>query len=162
MIYDRPVSELMADAAAALTPPFAVSDIVAWFEEHYPLIKHNTITAHIRGLTANDPNKHHHAWLAAKTPLFYRTAPGVFRRYEPDVDIADEEGGAEAIAADGAGELLSEQSAEFVLENQLESFLDGNWNVINWGRPLKVWQSPGGKTGHQFTTPVGRLDFLCI
>jgi hypothetical protein len=36
MIYDRPVSELMADAAAELTPPFTVSDIVTWFEDHYP------------------------------------------------------------------------------------------------------------------------------
>lgn len=43
MIYDRTVYDLMKEAAASLTPPFTVSAIVAWFGEHYPKIKYNTI-----------------------------------------------------------------------------------------------------------------------
>jgi Endonuclease NucS len=43
----------------------------------------------------------------------------------------------------------------------LEEFLVGNWKSIGWGRPLEIWTSPDGQSGHQFVTPIGRLDFLC-
>jgi histidine triad (HIT) family protein len=36
-----------------------------------------------------------------------------------------------------------------------------NWSRIDWGRPLRIWQGPDGRSGHQLATPVGRLDFLC-
>lgn len=60
-----------------------------------------------------------------------------------------------------AGEVTLEQSSEFVLEAHLEEFLTGNWKSIDWGRPLEIWNGPGGELGHQLVTPVGRLDFLC-
>jgi hypothetical protein len=166
VIYDRPVSELMQDAAAELCPPFKVRDVVGWFETHYPKIRRNTIAAHIRGMTSNDPNRHHHAWLAAKAPVFFRREDGLLERFDPDQHMGEREVAAAAVVAeDGAlaEDLSSEGAAEFVLESQLEAFLMGNWRVIGWGRPLEVWQGSDGVSGHQFVTAVGRrLDFLCV
>jgi restriction system protein len=28
--------------------------------------------------------------------------------------------------------------------------------------PLEIWDGPGGESGHQLITPVGRLAFLCF
>ena len=52
--------------------------------------------------------------------------------------------------------------AEFVLEAHLEEFLLGNWNTVDWGRPLRIWEDASGVSGHQLSTPVGRLDLLCV
>jgi restriction system protein len=51
---------------------------------------------------------------------------------------------------------------EFYLETYLEEFLLTNWHLIDWGRPLRIWRGPNGESGHQLSTPVGRLDFLCV
>ena len=50
---------------------------------------------------------------------------------------------------------------EFYLEAHLEQFLVDNWSRIPWGRSLRIWEDPSGRSGHQLATPVGRLDFLC-
>ena len=47
------------------------------------------------------------------------------------------------------------------LESFLEGFLLTNWDGIDWGRPLEIWESESEDLGHQLRTPVGRLDFLC-
>jgi hypothetical protein len=59
-------------------------------------------------------------------------------------------------------EAVDEERMEFYLEAYLEEFLLTNWHLIDWGRPLRIWQGPNGDSGHQFSTPVGRLDFLCV
>jgi hypothetical protein len=43
----------------------------------------------------------------------------------------------------------------------LEEFLLGNWNTVDWGRPLRIWQSADGISEHQLSTPIGRLNLLC-
>jgi restriction system protein len=63
-----------------------------------------------------------------------------------------------AVLADSAA---AEENAEFALESHLEEFLIGNWQSVDWGRPLQLWRGPDGQSGHQLSTPVGRLDFLC-
>jgi hypothetical protein len=155
----------MRDAPAELSASFSVADVVAWFHEHYPKIKNSTITAHIRGLSANDPNRHHYPWLAAKEPVFTKTGYGKLRRFDPD-DIGGEGGddGSGGIdEEEGEDQPTTEEQAEFVLESQLEEFLIGNWSVIHWGRHLQIWKSPTGVSGHQYNIPgIGRLDFLCI
>lgn len=64
--------------------------------------------------------------------------------------------------SDALGEVAAEYSAGFLLEAHLEAFLVGNWKSINWGRLLRISEGPDGASGHQFVTPIGRLDFLCI
>jgi hypothetical protein len=36
VIYDRPIWALMQDAAAELSPPYTVGEIIAWFAQHLP------------------------------------------------------------------------------------------------------------------------------
>ena len=160
MIYDRPIWALMSNAAAELSPPYTVGQIVAWFAQHYPKIKASSVRAHIKGMTANDPSRHHYR-VSGMTALFVRRPDKTLIPYDPQVgtDTDDEEEIDEA----GAGEESTlEESAEFVLEAHLEEFLVGNWKSVRWGRPLEVWVGPDGQPGHQFMTPIGRLDFLCI
>jgi restriction system protein len=42
----------------------------------------------------------------------------------------------------------------------LEEFIVTNWELIDWGRRLAIWSGSDGQSGHQLSTPVGRLDFL--
>ena len=144
----------MVDAANGLNYPASRADVVAWFAEHYPEVKPSTIRAHIVGLTANDRSRHHYAWLAKREPLFVRNENGTLIAFdaadsaESDRDlVVEEEGGAPPL--------------EFALEAFLEEFLLTNWEGIDWGRPLELWESDSGEIGHQLATPVGRLDFLC-
>ncbi len=60
MIYDRPIWALMQDAAADLSPPYTVGEIIAWFAQNYPKVKASSVRAHIKGLTANDPSRQHY------------------------------------------------------------------------------------------------------
>ena len=143
----------MAEAAAQLEYPTSRRQIIVWFAEHYPEVKENTIRAHIIGLTANDRNRPHYAYLARRDPLFSRTPDGSLTAFEgseeDEPDDAEDEAAAEGL------------SFEFALEAFLEQFMLTNWEAIDWGRPLELWESETGEIGHQFQTPVGRLDFLC-
>lgn len=161
MRYDRPIWSLMHDAAADLEPPWTVADFIAWFGEHYPDVKPASVRAHVSAMTANDPNRRHHPHVGSMTALFERLPDRTLMPFDPETSTIVDDGEVEddPVVGDGA---VSEQSAEFVLEAHLEDFLLGNWQSIGWGRPLKLWQGPNGESGHQFSTPVGRLDFLCV
>ncbi len=141
----------MTEAAAQLEYPTSRGEIVQWFADHYPQVKETTVRAHIVGLTGNDRNRHHYAWLARREPLFSRNPDGSLTVFagEEDEPGADDEIMAEPL------------SFEFALEAFLEQFLLTNWEAIDWGRPLALWQSETGEIGHQLVTPVGRLGFLC-
>jgi hypothetical protein len=163
MLYDRPVSQLMVDAAMSMPERFAPADVVTWFAEHYPAVKDTTVRAHVIGLTANDPSRHHYGWLAGKTPLFFKLNRALLTRFDPDSHFFDvEEPELELVGDDSVAESAAAESMEFYLEVYLEEFLLTNWHLIDWGRPLRIWQGPNGESGHQLSTPVGRLDFLCV
>src|SRR5580698_4625529 len=118
MIYDRPIWALMQDAAAELQPPYTVGEIIAWFAQHYPKIKASSVRAHIKGLTANDPSRHHYQ-VSGRTALFVRQPDKRLMPYDvtavTDTDD-DQELDDEPELAD---ELALEQSSEFVLEAHL-------------------------------------------
>jgi hypothetical protein len=161
MLYDRPVRELMRDAANDLSLPTTPAAVTGWFARKYPLVKKTTVAAHIKGLTANDQNRHHYS-VSQYEPVF-TWRDGLLARYDPDTDLDGEDAGpGDDEDDDAAGDPpVSPATAEFVLESHLEEFLLGNWNAVDWGRPLALWQGPDGASGHQLSTPVGRLDLLC-
>jgi len=166
MLYDRPVSELMADATAELTPPFRPADVVEWFRQRYPLVKGATVRAHVKGLTANDRNRHHYSWLASREPLFFRHLDGALEPFDPDRHLADDDGAAGADeelveGIDSGAKPFPSEAPQFFLEMHLEQFLLENWSSVDWGRRLVLWKDEDGRPGHQYPTPVGRLDFLC-
>jgi endonuclease len=172
MLYDKPVWKLVGEAASALEPPFAPRDIQAWFAEHYPDVKKTTVSAHVIGLTANDTNRRHYRWLASKSPLFFKLSHVRLTHYDPEAHGRFSEGGEPtssapigmALDADDADMVSenTEEAFEFALEVYLEEFLLSNWTAIDWGRPLALWEGSDGTIGHQFSTPVGRLDFLTV
>ena len=55
--------------------------------------------------------------------------------------------------------LAAAATVEFALELYLEEFLLSNWASISWGAPLRLLTDP---SGHQYSTPLGRLDFLAV
>jgi hypothetical protein len=156
-LYDRPVSDLMKEAAAEVSYPARPGDFVAWFRERYPSVKTGTVRAHVTGLTENDNNRHHYRWLARRAPLFTRTPEGELIPFDGST-TGQAEDDEEAEVADVE---VDESELEFVLEVYLEEFLLSNFDRIDWGRPLQIWESDSGELGHQYVTDVGRLDFLC-
>jgi hypothetical protein len=174
MLYEKPVWQLMAQAASEVPTPCRVADIQDWFRQRYPKVKPGTISAHVVGLTANDRTRRHYAALRRRPPLFFKRANGSLERFDPSAhgvyDEFGELGGdssanatsapiaVPALDEDDATEFAAESTMEFVLEAYLEEFLLSNWHLVDWQRPLKLY---GGTEGHQFHTEVGRLDFLC-
>jgi len=92
--------------------------------------------------------------------LFVRQPDKTLIPYDPDA-AADTDDDEEINELDADAEITPEQSDEFALEAHLEEFLASNWSSVSWGRPLEVWHGPDGRSGRQFITPVGRMDFLC-
>jgi hypothetical protein len=84
MLYDRPISALMREAAADLTPPYTVNDFVTWFGEHYPKVNSKSVRAHIIGLTANDPSRHHYSNLNGMTALFVKQPDRTLLPFSPE------------------------------------------------------------------------------
>jgi hypothetical protein len=166
MLYDRPVADLMAEAAREMHAGCQPSDLVAWFARRYPKVKPGTVRAHVIGLTANDRNRHHYPSLAGREPLFFRAPNGTLERFDPDRHLSDEtpddpaeEDSGDALAGE---EPAVVEAPDFYLEAYLEEFLLTNWQRIEFGRRLELWRGSGGVSGHQLGTPIGRLDFLCI
>lgn len=154
----------MKDAAVDLSPPYTVAEIVAWFAEHYPKVKASSVRAHVKGLTANDPSRHHY-YVGGMPALFTRQPDKTLIPFDPSaqLDIDDDEALDAGLDGDrSANEAAVAESTEFALEVHLEEFLVANWKSINWERPLEIWRGPDGESGHQLSTPVGRLDFLCV
>ena len=49
-----------------------------------------------------------------------------------------------------------------ISETQLEEWLVENWDSVNFGRPLKLYEEDGEPVGQQFNTKtVGFIDLLC-
>lgn len=54
-----------------------------------------------------------------------------------------------------------ESASEFALESHLEEFLHTNWLSINWGRPLRLYETPESN-GRQFPAGTWSIDFLAV
>ncbi len=52
--------------------------------------------------------------------------------------------------------------ADRLIETHLEEWLVENWDQVNFGRPLKLYEENGDPVGQQYDTKaVGRIDLLC-
>jgi hypothetical protein len=163
------VRELLADAVELLDQPSRPVDYVEWFARHYPAVKDNTVRMHLTAYTANDRNRRHHANARRRRALLFKRSDDRLEPYDEALhgtfDEFGEPGEAPPLLADTEPSTdaavqvpASEAAMEFLLENYLEDFLAANWPLIDWGRPLEIY---GDGAGHQYSTPVGRLDFLC-
>jgi hypothetical protein len=90
--------------------------------------------------------------------VFFRTGYGQFVRFDPDVHTGSEEVPLADDDEDVLTSLPTEEQTEFVVERQLEDFLVDNWERIDWGRPLTIWEGPDGTLGHEYPTENGRIN----
>jgi RecB family endonuclease NucS len=167
MLYDKSVAELMRDASATLVEPMSSGDIIAWFQTNYPRVQVTTIRAHIIGLTSNNQTRRHYPNLAKRKPVFFQVGKGSLVRYDSDLhgssnaleDPDNENDDLELAEVFKVSESAT-LAMEFALEMYLEEFIVTNWELIDWGRRLEIWDDGAGQSGHQLNTPVGRLDLL--
>jgi predicted nuclease of restriction endonuclease-like (RecB) superfamily len=86
--------------------------------------------------------------------------------------ISAEDEGIEAVRAITEGVEISKcetiketpkeiESAEFTMEKYLEEFIEANFNKINFGAKLELYQDEE-RTGRQYPTPIGNIDLLAI
>ena len=158
----------MRDAAESIPDPMSANAVIQWFAANYPKVQSTTVRAHIIGLTANNSSRKHYPSLARRAPVFYQTSQGILARFDSrahQVVEALTTRDVEEIEFDLVEEALGQDSAtaatmEFALEAYLEEFILTNWSLIDWGRRLELWEDNGGRSGHQFQTPIGRLDLL--
>ena len=55
-----------------------------------------------------------------------------------------------------------EDESQFVLEKYLQDFIVSNWNKINFGRNLKIYEDENGNSGSSYTTDIGYIDVLAV
>lgn len=75
-IWDR-----LAECVGLLSEPFEASEIVGWFQRHYPDVKEQSLRAHIQVATFNASPASRGAF-ANRTPLITRIGHGLYRRYD--------------------------------------------------------------------------------
>jgi restriction system protein len=88
--------------------------------------------------------------------------------------ISAEEEGKEAVRAltegreilmpmvEGVREISREvESMEFAMEKYLEEFIEANFDKINFGAKLELYQDEEN-SGRQYPTPIGKIDLLAI
>jgi RecB family endonuclease NucS len=90
-IYDKPVKVLMCEYAAEVLTKgmiFEKRDAAAWFKQHYPEIKSNTVEMHVEGMAVNSTARKHHPNIKPGSghDLFFKVAPGRFRLWESETD----------------------------------------------------------------------------
>ena len=156
------LQEFLPEAAE----PFSLTDAIKWFRTRYPKFAKRTIRGPLRSMSANNPRAHS---LRPQLPhdVLFELGGGWYRRYDAERDSLYgelERPGGHSDEIDEAEEPYTAEAAEgdmeFVLEAHLEEFIEANWPHIDFGRPLELYEAEDGKSGCQFPTDIGRLDFL--
>jgi hypothetical protein len=170
-IYDKPTWQLIQNAAVELPEVFTSEEMLNWFRAKYPAIKESTIRAHLIGMSVNSRTRQYYKGLREHGVLYkvdrtrYTTYQGErhgeFDDYGRQAGLEQSHEEIDIEQPDIEPEALSPQSAEFVLEQHLEDFMDRNWHQIDFGIPLEIWNDEEGISGRQYPTGVGYVDFLC-
>ena len=98
--------------------------------------------------------------------VLFELGGGKYRRYN-----AERDGSYDELEKAGDSDEIDEQEEahtaeqaegdiEFVLEAHLEEFIEANWPHIDFGRPLELYKAENGRSGRQFPTDIGVIDFL--
>jgi hypothetical protein len=165
-LYEKPLTEIIAtEALQELPETFSAQQMLDWIQARYPAFKDTTVRAHLRSMSVNDRNRRHYS---RRRDDLFKLGRSLYRRYDSDLDgIYDDKG--ELIDGplrpdldDEEEELASEEEIQFALELHLEEFMEENWSRIDFGRELALYQAPDGRSGRQFPTEIGVIDFLCV
>lgn len=144
-MYEKPIRALMRDMVKELGlkpgQPINSSQVVSWFEEHYPKLKSSGIKAHLVMMSTNDKNRIHYTD-KPENDLFFKIGTGQFRLFEAGKDPApirkipndsDERTEVEKDDDDQGG---FGADREFAYERDLQSYLAKNLEQIEPGLTL--------------------------
>jgi hypothetical protein len=148
-IYDKPTKQLMQEFSGGCLKPgqiFEKKQAVDWFAKHYPNIKPTTVQMHVEGMAINSGARKHHHNIKPNSGhnLFFKTAPGKFRLWEPTTDpqpiyreqiSADVDNVTDDISEDDQSE-TNGGSQEFAFERDLRNYLAKNLNSLEKGLTL--------------------------
>lgn len=177
-IYSQPTKVLMREFAKerlAKGQLFEKKDAIAWFAQHYPNIKSNTVAMHVEGMAINSRARKHHVNVKPGSghDLFFKVGPGKFRLWIPETDpepLYREKPSTGALLPQPGSEHVDETdnesmenedpaSTEFAFERDLRNYLAKNLGSIEKG--LKLYQDEEF-SGVEF--PVGGrfIDILAV
>jgi len=150
--YDIPVWKMCEEAAKDLPEIFSPIDVIRKIKEKRPEVKESTIRAHVIALAPNHPSSKHYSM---RHKLFYYLGNGRYRLLRSKEEIS---------LPSHAKEVVEEEKEaagfSFEFEADLEGHLANNLGDIEEG--LKLYVSPNGVSGRQFSTDVGRIDLLTL
>lgn len=179
-IYDKPTKTLMAEWAKnnlSKGQVFSKALPTAWFADHYPKIRPNTVGMHVEAMAINSPLRRHHPSVKPGSghDLFFKVGSGQYRlwdkeqdgppkykedfeRGQADAPDVEEDDGEDEDAVTGAAVEPSPGSSAFAFERDLKNYLVKNLATIEPG--LKLYEEEG-ITGVEY--PVGGrfIDILC-
>ncbi len=174
-IYDKSTHELMHEFAKDKLKKgdnFSKQDAAAWFQQHYPKIKSNTVMMHVEGMSTNSTQRKHHPHIRAGLgwDIFYKLGPRQFRLWDAETDPqpiykADIEAAEEGL--DETTEIDDEPNDElgagqkFAFEKDLQNFLVKNLGLLEPG--LRLYEDEDRQfNGIEY--PVGQryIDILAI
>ena len=174
-IYHKPVRELLRDMLDDwnLQPGqvFTSQRAVDWFAQRYPKLRHTGIRAHLTMASVNDPNRLHYSELKPSDDLLFKVASGQYRRYEAGKDPApiherfsgdvalEEASTVSEEIQDGGSPEAATGSSEFLLERDLQLYLEKNLECIEAG--LKLYEDDGIR-GFEFDAGGRRVDLLAL
>lgn len=150
--YDIPVWKMCEEAARALPEIFSPIDVIRKVKEKRPEVKESTIRAHVIALAPNHPSSKHYSM---RHKLFYYLGNGRFRLLRSKERISPPSQAEEVVEEEEEAAGFS-----FEFEADLEGHLANNLGDIEEG--LKLYVSPDGVSGRQFSTEVGRIDLLAL
>lgn len=175
-IYDKSTHELMHEFAKDKLKKdgiFSKQDAAAWFQQHYPKIKSNTVMMHVEGMSINSAQRKHHPHIRAGLgwDLFYKLGPRQFRLwdaetdpqpiYKADIEAAKEEGPDEQTEIDDESNDEFGAGRKFAFEKDLQNYLVKNLGLLEQG--LSLYEDEDRQfNGIEF--PVGQryIDILAV
>jgi hypothetical protein len=170
-IYEKPTKELMHEFARQMLTPdqtFDKSDAVAWFSEHYPRIKANTVQMHVEGMSVNSSLRKHHPNVKPRSghDLFFKFGPGRFRLWNPETDPGPVYRGQLISGVPEQTPAIEEQedeftggSREFAFERDLRNYLSKNLGSLERGLTLFDEE---GFSGVEFPAGGRFIDILAV
>ena len=152
---------------------FSKQDAAAWFQQHYPKIKSNTVEMHVEGMSTNSTLRKHHPHIRAGLgwDLFYKLGPRQFRLwdektdpqpiYKADIEAAEEERSDETAEIEYEPNDKLGAGRKFAFEKDLQNYLVKNLCLLE---PRLCLYEDEDKQFNGIEYPAGQhyIDILAV
>lgn len=163
-IYEKSVGELLKNFVNTWSNNdgvFEKKDVIGWFNNKYPKIKDNTISAHIIKFSVNNKNRvHYHAHVDGRDDILFRINEHTYRKYNSTSDSEP------IYKFDSTERPVPEKEDEdtvynttFAYEEDLKNYLAKNMEIIESG--LKLYEEDG-INGLEYEVNGRFIDILAV